>query len=96
MRQHPLRRERLEEQPMEVETPQPPKEEDVDNEMMKKILGQMYPDKDYLEKLLNDNGKSKHTGTANNLGPQLASQQNAMHCAGGVVLCLYILNGWRW
>ena len=57
MRQHPLRKERLEEQPMETETPQPPKEEDVDNEMMKKILGQMYTDKDYLEKLLNENGK---------------------------------------
>ena len=71
MRQHPLRRERLEEQPMEVETPQPPKEEDVDNEMMKKILGQMYPDKDYLEKLLNDNGKSKHTEPVNNLRPLL-------------------------
>ena len=56
MRQHPLRRERLEEQPMETETPQPLKEEDVDNEMMRKILGQMYTDKDYLEKLLNENG----------------------------------------
>lgn len=57
MRQHPLRRERLEEQPMETETPQPPREEDVDNEMMKNILGQMYKDKDYLEKLLSENGK---------------------------------------
>ena len=42
---------------METETPQPPREEDVDNEMMKNILGQMYKDKDYLEKLLNENGK---------------------------------------
>lgn len=74
MRQHPLRKERLDEQPMETETPKPPKEEDVDNEMMKKILGQMYPDKDYLEKLLSENDIS--LPNASNLG---STAENGLH-----------------
>ena len=44
--------------PIQEDTPQaPPTEEEVDEDMMKQILGRMYADKDYLEKFLGETGQ---------------------------------------